>query len=68
MDYNESVSKRLRREAAELRETAIDLMEHAMLLISKSIELEKQIERNAKAKEATRAIRTPRSPRHNARH
>lgn len=50
MDDNENVSKRLRREAEELRETAVDMMEHAALLISKSIELDKQIAKNAKAK------------------
>jgi hypothetical protein len=33
----------LRREAEQLRETATDLMEHAALLISKSVEFEKLI-------------------------
>jgi hypothetical protein len=47
-DDKESTSKRLRREAEELRETAVDLMEHAALLINKSIEVDKQIERNNK--------------------
>jgi hypothetical protein len=36
-------SEQLRREANELCETAIDLMEHAALLISRSIELDKHI-------------------------
>ncbi len=49
MDDNENVSKRLRREAEELRVTAIDMMEHASLLIAKSVELDKQIARNQKA-------------------
>jgi hypothetical protein len=39
----ESAAKRLRRESQELRETAIDMMEHAALLISKSVELDKLI-------------------------
>jgi hypothetical protein len=36
-------SEQLRREAENLRETAADLMEHAALLITKSVELEKVI-------------------------
>jgi predicted HTH domain antitoxin len=36
-------SKKLRREAEKLRETAIDLMEHAALVIAQSVELEKRI-------------------------
>jgi hypothetical protein len=36
-------SEEIRREAEKLRETAVDLMDHAMLLISKSVELEKRI-------------------------
>jgi hypothetical protein len=35
--------EQLRREAEKLRETATDLMEHAALLIMKSVELEKLI-------------------------
>jgi hypothetical protein len=49
MEDNEDVSKKLRREAEQLRETAVALMEHATQLISKSLELDKQIERNAKS-------------------
>jgi hypothetical protein len=36
-------SEQIRREAEKLRETAIDLMDHAVLLIGKSVELEKRI-------------------------
>jgi hypothetical protein len=36
-------SEQLRHEAEKLRDTATDLMEHAALLIAKSIELEKFI-------------------------
>jgi hypothetical protein len=46
---DENVSERLRREAAELRETATDLMEHAALLITKSVEIDKLIGKSAKA-------------------
>jgi len=49
MEDNEGVSKRLRRESEELRETAVDLMEHAALLIAKSVELDQQIIKNQKA-------------------
>jgi hypothetical protein len=49
MADNDEVSKRLRREAEELRETAGNLMKHAALLISKSVELDKQIAKNSKA-------------------
>jgi hypothetical protein len=38
-----STPEQLRREAEELRETAVDLMEHAALLIAKSAELERRI-------------------------
>ena len=51
MDKTEGVSDRLRREAEELREAAIDLMEHAALLIKKSGELDKQIAKNGKSNE-----------------
>jgi len=36
-------SEQLRLEAEKLRETAVDLMEYAALLISKSADLEKKI-------------------------
>jgi hypothetical protein len=36
---NEPTSEQLRREAENLRETATDLMEHAALLILRSVEL-----------------------------
>jgi hypothetical protein len=38
-----STSEQLRLEAQKLRETAVDLMEHAALLIAKSAEFEKRI-------------------------
>jgi hypothetical protein len=47
----ESTSDKLRREAEALRQTALDLMEHAALLITKSGELDKQIAKNNKARE-----------------
>jgi len=47
----ESISDRLHREAAELRETALDLMEHASLLITKSGELHKEITKHEKAQQ-----------------
>jgi hypothetical protein len=40
---DKSTSEQLRREAEKLRETAVDLMEHAALLIAQSAELEKRI-------------------------
>jgi hypothetical protein len=49
MDDNENISKRLRREAEELRNAANDLKEHAARLIAKSVELDKQIAKNSKA-------------------
>jgi hypothetical protein len=49
MVQDDSVSERLRREARELRETAVELMEHASLLITKSVELDKQITKNEKS-------------------
>jgi hypothetical protein len=45
MTEKETSCERLCREAAELRETAVDMMEHAALLIAKSVELEKKIAR-----------------------
>ena len=36
-------SEEIRREAEKLRETAVDLMEHAALLIEKSADLERRI-------------------------
>jgi hypothetical protein len=36
-------SEQIRREAEKLRKTAVDLMEHAALLIEKSPDLEKRI-------------------------
>jgi hypothetical protein len=48
MADEESKSEELRREAQKLRETAIDLMEHAALLITKSVDLDKQIAKNTK--------------------
>ena len=36
-------SEQLRLEAEKLRETAIDLMDHAAILIAKSVELEKRV-------------------------
>jgi len=36
-------SEQLRLEAEKLRETAIDLMNHAAILIAKSVELEKRV-------------------------
>ena len=36
-------SEQIRREAEKLRETAIDLMDHAAMLITKSVQLEKRI-------------------------
>jgi hypothetical protein len=44
----ETASEQLRREAQKLRETAIELMEHATLLISKSNELETKIQKRDK--------------------
>jgi hypothetical protein len=38
-----STSEQLRREAEKLRETAVDLMEHASLLIERSADLERRI-------------------------
>jgi hypothetical protein len=38
-----SASEQLRRESQELRDVAVDLMEHAALLINKSVELDIQI-------------------------
>jgi hypothetical protein len=46
MTGQENASERLRVEAQNLRQTALDLMEQAALLISKSAELDKQIEKN----------------------
>lgn len=43
MPKDESVSERLQRESQQLRDAAIDLMEHAALLITKSVEIDKQI-------------------------
>lgn len=40
---DKATSEQLRREAEKLRETAVDLMEHAALLIAQSVELEKRI-------------------------
>jgi len=40
---NNPISEQLRREAEKLRETATDLLEHAALLIAKSVELERRI-------------------------
>ncbi|HEY4904246.1 MAG TPA: hypothetical protein VIH89_12290 [Candidatus Sulfotelmatobacter sp.] len=37
------ISEQLRREAEKLREAAVDLMDHAALLITKSVELERRI-------------------------
>jgi hypothetical protein len=45
---NESASEKLRHEAQKLREMALELMEHAALLISKSNELETKIQKRAK--------------------
>lgn len=42
-DKPNPTSEQIRREAEELRETAVDLMEHAALLIAKSVDLEKRI-------------------------
>jgi|HubBroStandDraft_1064217.scaffolds.fasta_scaffold336918_1 hypothetical protein len=47
-------SEQLRREAEKLRETATDLMEHAALLITKSVELEKVIGGRAKPKKISK--------------
>jgi hypothetical protein len=41
MSAKDTAPARLRREAEELRETAIDMMEHACLLISKSLEIDR---------------------------
>jgi len=43
-------SEQIRREAEKLRETAVDLMEHAALLINKSADLEKLIQARNKPK------------------
>jgi hypothetical protein len=40
---NKPTSEQLRLEAEKLRETAVDLMEDAALLIAQSVELEKRI-------------------------
>ena len=53
---DESISMRLRREARELRETAVDLMEHAAVLITKSLEIDKEIEKNAKTQGRKKAL------------
>lgn len=45
---NESVSKRLRRESEELRRAAVDLMEHASLLIEKSMQIDNEIAKHDK--------------------
>jgi predicted HTH domain antitoxin len=37
------ISEQLRREAEKLREAAVDLMDHAALLLTKSVELERRI-------------------------
>ena len=42
-ELSKPTSEQIRREAEKLRETAIDLMDHAALLIAKSVELEKRI-------------------------
>jgi hypothetical protein len=42
-DKPKPTSEQLRREAEELRETAVDLMEHAALLLAKSSDLERRI-------------------------
>jgi hypothetical protein len=47
---NQTTSEQLRREAEKLRETAVDLMDHAALLITQSVELEKRILARDKAK------------------
>jgi hypothetical protein len=47
---NKPTSEQLRREAEKLRETAVDLMDHAGLLIAQSVELEKRILARDKAK------------------
>jgi hypothetical protein len=43
LDKKDTTSEQLRNDAARLRETANQLMEHAAMLISRSIELEKRI-------------------------
>ena len=47
-------SEQLRSEAEKLRETAIDLMEHAAVLIARSVELEKRIVSDAKSSKRDR--------------
>jgi hypothetical protein len=47
-------SEQIRREAEALRETATDLMEHAALLITKSVELEKLIAGRDKPKKISK--------------
>jgi hypothetical protein len=61
VDKTESVSDRLRRDAAEHREAAIDLVEHAALLIKKSGESDKQIEKNGKFNEGKKTRRSDRN-------
>jgi len=45
----EPTPEQLRKDAARLRETADQLMEHAAMLISRSIELEKRIPQRDRA-------------------
>jgi hypothetical protein len=48
MPEKESLPERLLREAIELRETAVDMMEHAALLITKSIEIDEELAKREK--------------------
>jgi hypothetical protein len=43
MALKDTPAERLLREAKELREAAIDLMEHAILLMSKSLKIDNEI-------------------------
>jgi hypothetical protein len=47
-------SEQLRSEAEKLRETAVDLMEHAAVLIARSVDLEKRILSGAKSSKRDR--------------
>jgi hypothetical protein len=46
MALKDTPAERLLHEAKELREAAIDLMEHAILLMSKSLEIDNEIKKN----------------------
>jgi hypothetical protein len=48
MRPDETASDKLRRESQELRETALDMIEHAALLIAKSVQIDKHVVKSEK--------------------